>query len=140
MAKIKKINHVAIAVEDIQAALGFWQDALGIPLDHIEDVPSQQAQVAFLPVGSSEVELVQPTSEETGTARFLKERGGGMHHLCLEVDDIEETLQRLKDANVELIDQDPRQGHGGVKFAFIHPKASGGTLVELYQVPRTNSG
>ena len=133
MAKVLKINHVAIAVEDIQAALGFWQNALGIPLDHIEDVPSQQAWVAFLPLGGSEVELVQPTVEETGTAKFLKERGGGMHHLCLEVDDIEGMLAQLKEAGIRLINETPLELEGR-RMAFIHPKSASGVLVELYEI------
>jgi len=135
MAKVLKLNHVAIAVEDIQSALGFWEQALGIPLDHIEEVPSQQAKVAFLPVAGSELELVQPTSEETGTAKFLKERGGGMHHLCLEVDDIEGMLARLKEAGVRLINEAPLELEGR-RMAFIHPKSTGGVLVELYEITR----
>ena len=89
MAKVKKINHVAVVVEDINKARSFWEDALGIDLDHVEDIPSQKARVGFLPVGEGEIELVQPTDQESGTAKFLRERGGGIHHLCLEVDDIE---------------------------------------------------
>jgi methylmalonyl-CoA/ethylmalonyl-CoA epimerase len=92
MAKITKINHVAIAVADVDVALSFWQDAMGIALHHVEDVPSQSSVVAFLPVGESEVELVKPTTTDSGVAKFLAERGGGMHHLCFEVDDIEGML------------------------------------------------
>lgn len=132
MAKITRINHIAIAVPDIEAALAFWQDALGLHVDHIEDVPSQQATVAFIPVGDSEVELVKPTSPETGVARFIAERGGGMHHLCFEVDDIEEILATLKAKGIRLINESPLELPGR-KMAFIHPKSTGGVLVELYQ-------
>lgn len=133
MAKLLKINHIAIAVEDIEAALPFWQDALGLRLDHIEDVPSQKARVAFLPLGESELELVQPTSAESGTAKFLQERGAGMHHLCLEVDDIDAMLLRLKDKGVRLINETALELENR-RLAFIHPKSSGGVLVELYEL------
>ncbi|HBF41415.1 MAG TPA: methylmalonyl-CoA epimerase [Anaerolineaceae bacterium] len=132
MAKITKINHVAVVVSDVDAALTFWQDALGIRLHHVEDVPSQKSAVAFLPVGESEVELVKPTSEDSGVAKFLAERGGGMHHLCFEVDDIEGMLQELKEKGVRLIDEQPKVLPGR-KMAFIHPKSTGGVLVELYE-------
>lgn len=133
MAKIKKINHVAIAVSDVDASLSFWRDALGLAVDHVEDVPSQKATVVFIPVGESEVELVRPTSEDTGVAKFLAERGGGMHHLCFEVDDIEGMLEDLKAKGVRLINETPLELPGR-KMAFIHPKSSGGVLVELYEV------
>ncbi|KPL82618.1 lactoylglutathione lyase [Thermanaerothrix daxensis] len=132
MAKITKINHIAIAVPDIETALSFWRDALGLQIDHIEDVPSQQATVVFIPVGDSEVELVKPTSSETGVARFIAERGGGMHHLCFEVDNIEEMLATLKEKGIRLINESPLELPGR-KMAFIHPKSTGGVLVELYQ-------
>jgi methylmalonyl-CoA/ethylmalonyl-CoA epimerase len=133
MAKIKKINHVAIAVSDVDASLTFWRDALGLTVDHVEDVPSQKATVVFIPVGESEVELVRPTSEDTGVAKFLAERGGGMHHLCFEVDDIEGMLADLKTKGVRLINETPLELPGR-KMAFIHPKSSGGVLVELYEI------
>jgi len=97
MAKIKKINHVAIVVKDIDEALKFWRDQLGLELDHVEDVPSQASKVAFLPVGEGEVELVQPTAADAGIAKYLETRGEGMHHLCIEVDDIAEHLIFLKE-------------------------------------------
>lgn len=133
MASIKKINHVAIAVSDIEAALDFWRDGLGLPVDHIEEVPSQKATVAFLPVGDSEVELVKPTNEDTGVAKFLAERGGGIHHLCLEVENIDEVLKELKARGIRLINETPLQLPGR-KIAFVHPKSAGGVLVELYQI------
>ena len=135
MAKITKINHVAIAVADVDAALSFWQDAMGIELHHVEDVPSQSSVVAFLPVGESEVELVKPTTTDSGVAKFLAERGGGMHHLCFEVDDIEGMLAELKSKGVRLIDDAPRVLPGR-KMAFVHPKSTGGVLVELYEVTK----
>ncbi len=132
MAKITKVNHVAIAVSDLEGALHFWRDGLGLAVDHVEDVPSQKATVAFIPVGDSEVELVKPTAEDTGVAKFLAERGGGMHHLCFEVDDIDAMLADLKARGVRLINETALLLPGR-KVAFVHPKSSGGVLVELYE-------
>lgn len=133
MAKIIKINHVAVVVENIEEALDFWQDTLGISMENIEEVPSQGAKVAFLPVGDSEVELVQPTAQDSGIARFLREKGGGMHHLCLQVDDIQAMLARLNAKGARLINEVPLELEGR-KMAFIHPKSAGGVLVELYEL------
>ena len=133
MAKITKINHVAIAVPEVDAALTFWRDAMGLAVDHIEDVPSQKATVVFIPVGESEVELVRPTSDDTGVAKFLAERGGGMHHLCFEVDDIDGMLTQLKEKGVRLINETPLDLPGR-RMAFVHRKSTGGVLVELYQL------
>lgn len=132
MARITKINHVAIAVPEIDGALAFWRDALGLRVDHIEDVPSQKSTVVFIPTGESEVELVKPTSEDTGVARFIAEKGGGMHHLCFEVDDIDAMLADLKAKGIRLINE-TAQVLPGRKMAFIHPKSTGGVLVELYE-------
>lgn len=133
MAKITKINHVAIVVPEIEGALSFWHDALGLELHHVEDVPSQKSAVAFLPIGESEVELVKPTSDDSGVAKFLADKGPGMHHLCFEVDDIDAMLVELKAKGVRLINE-TAQVLPGRKMAFIHPKASNGVLVELYQL------
>ena len=133
MAIVKKINHVAVVVEDIQSSLAFWKDALGIRLNKVEDVPTQKAKVAFLPVGEGEIELVQPTDPESGIGKFLKEHGRGMHHLCLEVDDIADMLVRLKEKGVRLINETPLEMEGR-KIAFIHPKSASGVLVELYEL------
>ena len=96
MAKIKRINHVAVVVEDMEQALSFWRDALGMELQELRDVPAEHSQVAFMPLEGSEVELVVPTTDDSGIARFLSRRGPGMHHICLEVDDIGGMLERLK--------------------------------------------
>lgn len=139
MAKINRIDHIAIAVEDIDNALLFWRDALGLPLAHIEHIPSQKAQVAFLPAQGSEVELVMPTDDDTGIARFLEKRGPGMHHICFEVDDIEGCLERLKALNIRLINATPTIGSGGKRIAFIHPESTQGVLVELNEARSTAS-
>lgn len=133
MASIKRIHHIAIVVEDIDESLTFWQEALGLKLDHLEDVPEQKSLVAFLPTGDSEVELVKPTAQDTGVARFLQKRGPGLHHICLEVDAIEPILVRLKEKGIRLINETPVIGAGGNKIAFIHPESTSGVLVELYE-------
>lgn len=130
---IKKINHVAIAVKDIEAALDFWESKLGLKLDYIEEVPSEASRVAFIPIGDSLIELVQPTRDDTGMAAYLEKRGEGMHHLCVEVENIDETFNRLKEQGVRLINTEP-QVLPGRKMAFIHPKAANGVLVELYEL------
>jgi methylmalonyl-CoA/ethylmalonyl-CoA epimerase len=133
MAKIIKINHVAIAVGDLENALSFWRDILGLEVSHIEDVPSQKSKVAFIPIFETEIELVNPTSSDSGLAKFLSEKGPGMHHLCFEVDHLEEMLASLKLKGVKLINETP-QVLPGRKLAFIHPKATNGVLVELYEL------
>lgn len=130
---IKKIDHIAIVVPEIDEALGFWRDALGLELSHLEEVPEQETLVAFLPAGESEVELVKPTTDTSGMARYMAKRGPGMHHICFEVEDIESMLVRLKEQGVQLINEEPTIGAGGKKIAFIHPKSAGGVLVELYE-------
>jgi methylmalonyl-CoA/ethylmalonyl-CoA epimerase len=127
-----KIDHVGIVVHDIEQALEAYQAALGLPLQEIVEVPDQQVRVAFLPAGEGNVELVQPTAEDSGVTRYLKKHGEGIHHLCLEVDDIEATLERLKAHGVALIDRRPRPGAHG-RVAFVHPKGMHGVLLELVE-------
>jgi len=133
MPEIKKINHVAIVVKDIESALTFWRDQLGLTLDHIEDVPSQASKVAFLPVGEGEVELVEPTDPDSGLAKYLEKRGEGMHHLCVQVEDIESVLCELQGKGVKLINETPVDLPGR-RMAFIHPKSTNGVLLELYEI------
>ncbi len=133
MPAIKNINHIAVVVDDMEKSLSFWRDALGLEMAELRDVPAEAAQIAFLPVSGSEVELVRPTSDDSGLAKYLAKRGPGMHHVCLEVDDIDAMLAQLKVKGVRLINETPRSGANGRKYAFIHPEATGGVLVELYQ-------
>jgi methylmalonyl-CoA/ethylmalonyl-CoA epimerase len=133
MTAIKKINHIAIAVQDLDEAIKFWRDELGLGLDHIEEVSSQKSRVAFFQAGQDEIELVEPTEEGTGLARFIQEKGPGIHHLCFEVDNLEETLTDLKSKGIRLINESPVILPGR-KMAFIHPKAANGVLLELYQI------
>nr|MBP8165093.1 VOC family protein [Anaerolineales bacterium] len=115
MPKITALNHVAVVVEDMEKSLSFWRDALGIELHELRDVPAEQSQVAFLPVAGAEVELVMPTTADSGIAKYLAKRGQGMHHLCLEVDDIEGMMTQLKAKNVRLINESPRTSADGKK-------------------------
>jgi methylmalonyl-CoA/ethylmalonyl-CoA epimerase len=133
MQEIKRIHHVAVLVDDLDASLSFWHDILGIEPSQVSDVPKEAARIAFLPIGESQVELVQPTSSDSGLSRFLKKHGPGMHHLCLEVTDLHEFLAQLKLKQVQLINDEPKVSEDGKLYAFIHPKSTHGLLVELYQ-------
>jgi len=130
---IKRIDHIAIVVPNIEEALGFYQDTLGLQLTHIEEVPEQEVIAAFLPAGESEIELVEPVNETSGVARFMAKRGPGIHHICIEVDNIEAALARFKARGVELINEEPSIGSGGKKIAFVHPRSASGVLIELYE-------
>jgi len=127
-----RVHHVAVVVRDLDAALGFYRDTLGMPLELVLPVPSDQVRIGFLTVGESRIELVEPTSDDTGVARFLASRGEGFHHVCFEVPDVAATLDQLAAAGVELIDRAPRAGADG-PVAFIHPRSAHGVLVELVE-------
>ena len=134
MPQVKQINHVAVVVDDMDKALAFWRDALGMELHELRDVPAAKSQVAFLPLPGSEVELVKPITDDSGIAKYLAKRGPGMHHLCLEVDDIDGMMEQLKSKGIRLINEEPRLAADGNKYAFIHPESTAGVLVELYQI------
>ena len=136
MPEIKRIHHIAVAVENIEAALHFWRDILGIEPSQVTNAPQESAQIAFLPLGETEIELVQPTTPDSGLSRFLEKHGAGLHHLCLEVDDLNAWLGRLKSKEVILINEQPKVGEDGRRYAFIHPKSTHGVLLELYQLPK----
>ncbi len=135
MSDLKRLDHVAVLVPDLDQALAFWQDQLGLSLDHVETVSSMAVKIAFLPLGESEIELVQPTTEDSGLAKYLAKRGPGLHHICIETDDIKGKLTELKEKSVRLIDEEPVLMDDGRQLAFIHPKSTGGVLVELYELP-----
>ena len=130
---VKRIDHIAVVVDDIDTSLAFLRDALGIEMTHLEEVKEQESIVAFLPAGGSEVELVKPTTETSGVAKYLAKRGPGMHHICLEVDNLAAMLAEMKSKGVKLINETPTTGAGGKQIAFIHPSSANGVLVELYQ-------
>jgi methylmalonyl-CoA/ethylmalonyl-CoA epimerase len=127
------LDHVGIAVDDLDAALAFYTDALGLEVDATEDVPSQGVRAHFVRVGSAALELLEATSEESPIRRFVSRRGAGIHHITLRVDDIEAALARLRERGVRLVDETPREGAEGALVAFVHPAAAHGVLVELKQ-------
>ena len=129
----KKINHIGIAVKNIQTATPFYRDVLGMTFEGTEEVVEQKVRVAFLRVGESRIELLEPTSPDSPVAKFLEKNGEGIHHVAYEVDDLKAALADLQSKEVRLIDQSPRKGAHGASIAFIHPKASGGVLTELCQ-------
>lgn len=133
MTSVKSVHHVAVVVANLEESLSFWRDALGMEVREVQDAPAEGSKVAFLPAGESQVELVLPTKADSGIARYLAKRGPGMHHVCLEVDDIEAVLARLQARGIRLIHDAPQLGADGQRYAFVHPEASGGVLVELYE-------
>ena len=128
-----KINHLGIATRGIDEALSFWSDALGLENVHTEIVEDQKVRVAMLPLGESRIELLEPTSEDSPISKFLDRRGGGIHHIAVEVDDIEASLAKLKEKGMRLIDEKPRIGAEGCLVAFVHPSSANGVLLELVQ-------
>ena len=134
--KAKGLDHVAIVVENLERAVEFYRTSLGLELAEIEHVPEQQVRTAIFGHGMGRVELICPTTEDSGVARYLKKRGEGLHHICLEVEDLEATLADLKAKGCPLVDEVPKSGAGGAKVAFIHPKGTHGVLTELRQGPR----
>jgi methylmalonyl-CoA/ethylmalonyl-CoA epimerase len=129
-----KVHHVALIVRSIEDSLGLWRDSLGLPLETVMEIPGDRVRIAFLGVGESKVELVEPTDDTTGVARFLASKGEGFHHVCFEVPNLAETLLRLEIDGLELIDSAPRRGAEG-PVAFLHPRACHGVLVELIEAP-----
>jgi methylmalonyl-CoA/ethylmalonyl-CoA epimerase len=128
------IHHIAIAVHDLDAALAFYRDALELEMTERREVPEEGVEIAFLPAGEGEIELLQPLGEESGLARFLTKRGEGLHHICLRVEDIEAAMERLRAAGARFLSAEPRVGADGTRYLFIHPRSAHGVLVELYEV------
>ncbi|MEE8472804.1 MAG: methylmalonyl-CoA epimerase [Dehalococcoidia bacterium] len=129
---IKKVDHLGVAVKSIEEALGLYRDALGLHVEKVQEQPSDGVKVCFLPVGDSEIELLEPLSDEGPLAKFLENKGEGIHHICLEVDDIDRELKDLEAKGVQLIDKVSRPGAVG-KVAFLHPRSTKGVLLELVQ-------
>ena len=127
------IDHIGIAVKSIDEALKFWETSLGIKCTEVEEVAEQKVKTAFLPVKDTEVELLEPTADDSPVAKFMEKKGQGIHRLAIRVDDLEKALTELKEQGIRLIDEQPRRGAGGAKIAFIHPSATGGVLLELSQ-------
>ena len=131
MGMILKIDHLGIAVNSINEGRNFWSDILGLAFAGTETVPEQRVTTGFFPVGQSEVELLESTDADGPVAKFIAKKGQGIHHVAFRVENIEQALAELKQKGIQLIDEKPRQGAGGAKIAFLHPKATNGVLVEL---------
>lgn len=129
----EKINHIGIAVKSLDASISLYRDVLGMNFEGTEEVAEQKVRVAFLAVGESRIELLEPTSDDSPVARFLEKNGEGTHHIAYQVEDLEATLAELKAQGVRLIDETPRRGAHNSLIAFLHPKATGGVLTELCQ-------
>jgi methylmalonyl-CoA/ethylmalonyl-CoA epimerase len=133
--RAKGLDHVAIVVRDLEESIRLWRDALGLELTHVEEVPEQQVRTAIFGHGMGRVELISPTTQDSGVARFLATRGEGLHHVCIEVEDIESAMESLRKVGAPLIDREPRPGAGGARVAFVHPKGMRGVLTELREAP-----
>lgn len=129
--KLTVVDHIGIAVKSIDEALNFWEGTLGIKCHGVEEVADQKVKTAFLPIADTEVELLEGTSPESPVSKFIEAKGEGIHHLAIRVENLESALEELKEKGVRLIDEKPRLGAGGAKIAFLHPKATGGILLEL---------
>ncbi len=128
---IEKVEHIGIAVKDLDEALAFYENHLNIDVGGTEEVPDQKVKAAFLPVGDTKIELLQGTSEDSPINKFIEKKGPGVHHIAFKVKDIDKRLADLKEQGVKLIDEEPRYGAGNARIAFVHPKSTGGTLIEL---------
>ena len=128
---IKKIDHIAVAVKDVEKAAEFYEKVLGLELRGIEEVEGMDVKVGFIPIGDTRIELVQPLDPKSGVAKFIEKRGEGIHHICYEVDNVKEALETCKERGAVLIDDTPRKGAHNSLVGFIHPKSTGGVLTEL---------
>jgi methylmalonyl-CoA/ethylmalonyl-CoA epimerase len=128
------IHHIAIAVRDLDTALAFYRDALGLEMTARRSVPEEGVEIVFLPIGEGQIELLRPLDEEGGVARFLERHGEGLHHICLVVDDVEAAMERLREAGAELLSEEPCVDEHGTRYVFVHPNSAHGVLLELYEV------
>lgn len=132
---VRKVEHIALAVADLEAAVAHYRDVWGLEVDHRERVEDQGVEEAMIPVGDTYLQLLGPTGPDTTVGRFVEKRGEGLHHIAYEVDDLVATLAELKAKGVQLIDEEPRKGGRGHMVAFVHPRSNHGLLVELIQAP-----
>jgi methylmalonyl-CoA/ethylmalonyl-CoA epimerase len=128
-----KIDHIGIATGGIAEVANFYREALGLKIEEIEEVAEQRVRVAMLPIGESRIELLEPTTADSPISKFLAKRGPGIHHVAIQVENIRESLRKMKEAGARLIDEEPRTGAGGCLVAFVHPSSTGGVLVELVE-------
>ena len=130
------LDHVAILVSDLDAAIRLFRDVYGLPLSEVEEVPTEKVRVAIFGHGAGRIELVSPSDPDSPMAKAIEKRGEGLHHICLEVPDVEKAMAALKARGAPLLDESPRAGAGGAKVAFVHPKGSRGVLIELREGPK----
>ncbi|MDP2969064.1 MAG: methylmalonyl-CoA epimerase [Deltaproteobacteria bacterium] len=135
---LKKINHIAIAVNNIEEATKFYHEVMGLTLSGVDVVTAQTTKVGFFKIGESNIELVQPAEPDSPLVKFLETKGQGIHHICFEVEDVEAEVKDYLDKGATLIDQKPRPGAHNTKVAFIHPKSSSGVLIELCELPKNH--
>lgn len=128
---IKKISHIAVAVRSIEEVRNFYEEILGLKIEKIEEVPERKVKVAFIPIGETRIELVEPLSEDSPVKKFLDERGGGIHHICFEIKEIEKEMEKLKEKGIKFTSEKPEKGAEGNLVCFIHPKSAYGVLIEL---------
>jgi len=128
-----KIDHIGIATGGIAEVANFYREALGLKIEEIEEVAEQKVRVAMLPIGESRIELLEPTTDDSPISKFLAKRGPGIHHVAIQVENIRESLRKMKEEGARLIDEEPRTGAGGCLVAFVHPSSTGGVLVELVE-------
>ena len=138
--KVKRVEHVAIAVNDMREVMRIFQEKLGLSLEYEEDFPQYQTKIAMYPVGQTYLELLQATGPDSDTGKWIGEKGQGLYNICLEVEDIEGALAELKAKGVRLLDERPKPGHGGTRIAFIDPKSTGDVLIELVEIPTGHGG
>jgi len=130
---MKKIDHIGVAVKDLEKAISLYRDVLGMEIGGRDEVPAQKVRLAFVPVGDTRLELLEPTQEDSNIAKFIESRGEGVHHIALEVDDIDAALEKLKAKEVRLINKEPVPGAHNTRIAFLHPKETHGVLLELVE-------
>lgn len=135
---LKKINHIAIAVSDIEESAKFYQNVLGLSLSDVEVVPAQKTRAGFFRIGEMNIELVQPSETDSPLVKFLETKGQGIHHICFEVDDVEAEVNAFLEKGATMVDQKPRPGAHQTKVAFVHPKSSSGVLIELCELPKNH--
>ncbi len=133
---LRKINHIAIAVNNIEEAAKFYQEVMGLSLSGVEVVTAQKTKVGFFKIGESNIELVQPAEPDSPLVKFLETKGPGIHHICFEVDDVEAEVKAFLEKGATMVDQKPRPGAHNTKVAFVHPKSSSGVLIELCELPK----
>ena len=133
---LKKINHIAVAVNNVEEAAKFYEQVLGLKLTGVEVVTAQKTKVGFFKIGESNIELVQPAEPDSPLVKFLETKGQGIHHICFEVEDVEAEVKAYLEKGATMVDQKPRPGAHNTKVAFVHPKSSNGVLIELCELPK----